>query len=242
MSVATEPGRPSVATTSAGAGAYAGNSQHDRRRDERRRGGRRKSDRQGGERGIDISELYCQFFPKVFAYVYSRVRDQEVSRDITSDVFEKAVSNIAALRAPGSFGPWLFTIVRNEVNCYFRNRMRTDELIQRAALEAELHGEVCGPEEALLSRERLRVLSQFIEQLSSREREVIALRFQADLTSKEIAAVLGTTELNVRVTMCRALSKLRSRIKSRAGFKRVAARQAGPRHLPTPSEQLLMPA
>src|SRR2546421_9551023 len=58
----------------------------------------------------EFSELYHEYFPKVFAYVYGRVQDKEVSLDIVSDVFEKAFIKKKSLRSPESFGSWLFTI------------------------------------------------------------------------------------------------------------------------------------
>ena len=63
----------------------------------------------------EFSDLYNDYFPKVFAYVYGRVQDKETSLDIVSDVFEKAYMKMKSLRSPESFGSWLFTIARNEV-------------------------------------------------------------------------------------------------------------------------------
>src|SRR5262245_61726363 len=68
----------------------------------------------------EFSDLYHDYFPKVFAYVYGRVQDKEVSLDIVSDVFEKAYMKMKSLRSPDSFGSWLFTIARNEVSSHWR--------------------------------------------------------------------------------------------------------------------------
>ena len=43
----------------------------------------------GSEHGGEFAELYRQHFPRVFAYVYGRVQDKEISLDIVADVFEK---------------------------------------------------------------------------------------------------------------------------------------------------------
>ena len=162
----------------------------------------------------EFTELYHQYFPKVFAYVYGRVQDKEVSLDIVSDVFEKAYIKMRSLRSPESFGSWLFTIARNEVSSHWRKTKPAAKAAQEAAWENELHAHPRGPEETVLHKERLASLSELVRQLPRREQEIIALKFDAELTNREIANVLSTSEVNVRVTVFRALRKLRERLQN----------------------------
>jgi RNA polymerase sigma-70 factor (ECF subfamily) len=162
----------------------------------------------------EFTELYHQYFPKVFAYVYGRVQDKEVSLDIVSDVFEKAYIKMRSLRSPESFGSWLFTIARNEVSSHWRKTKPAVKAAQEAAWENELHAHPRGPEETVLHKERLASLSELVRQLPRREQEIIALKFDAELTNREIANVLSTSEVNVRVTVFRALRKLRERLQN----------------------------
>ncbi len=162
----------------------------------------------------EFTDLYHQYFPKVFAYVYGRVQDKEVSLDIVSDVFEKAFIKMQSLRSPESFGSWLFTIARNEVSSHWRKTKPAARAAQEAAWENELHSHPRGPEETVLHKERLASLSQLVRQLPRREQEIIALKFDAELTNREIANVLSTSEVNVRVTVFRALRKLRERLQA----------------------------
>jgi RNA polymerase sigma-70 factor (ECF subfamily) len=179
---------------------------------------RRKSDlpkTQSRTDGLsEFSDLYHEYFPKVFAYVYGRVQDKEVSLDIVSDVFEKAFIKKKSLRSPESFGSWLFTIARNEVSSHWRREKPAARAAQEAAWEKEIHHQPKGPEETLLHRERLNALSELVRQLPKREQEIIALKFDAELTNREIAQVLATSEVNVRVTIFRALRKLRERMQA----------------------------
>ena len=162
----------------------------------------------------EFAYLYDQYFPKVFAYVYGRVQDKEVSLDIVSDVFEKAYIKQKSLRSIDSFGSWLFTIARNEVSSHWRKEKPAVKAAQEAAWETEIHYQPRGPEDALLHKERLGALSELVKQLPKREQEIIALKFDAELTNREIAHVLSTSEVNVRVTIFRALRKLRDRMKT----------------------------
>lgn len=165
----------------------------------------------------EFSELYNQYFPKVFAYVYGRVQDKEVSLDIVSDVFEKAYIKKKSLRSADSFGSWLFTIARNEVSSHWRKEKPAAKAAQEAAWEKEIHHQPRGPEDTLLHKERLTALAQLVKKLPKREQEIIALKFDAELTNREIANVLSTSEVNVRVTIFRALRKLRERMQVAGG-------------------------
>jgi RNA polymerase sigma-70 factor (ECF subfamily) len=175
---------------------------------------RRKTDQPQAQPLNEFSDLYNEYFPKVFAYVYGRVQDKEVSLDIVSDVFEKAFIKKKSLRSPESFGSWLFTIARNEVSSHWRKEKPAARAAQEAAFENELHHQPRGPEETILHRERLDALSLLVRALPRREQEIIALKFDAELTNREIAQVLGTSEVNVRVTIFRALRKLRERMQA----------------------------
>ena len=166
-------------------------------------------------RGLQISEfaeLYDQYFPKVFAYVYGRVQHKEASLDIVSDVFEKAFVKKQSLRSMEAFGSWLFTIARNEVASHWRKEKPAAKALQDAAWHIELNQQPASPEDTLLHRERLSHLVSLLRQLPPREQEIISLKFDAELTNREISSILNTSEVNVRVTIFRALRKLRERM------------------------------
>jgi len=160
----------------------------------------------------EFAELYDQYFPKVFAYVYGRVQHKEASLDIVSDVFEKAFVKKQSLRSVEAFGSWLFTIARNEVASHWRKEKPAAKAMQDAAWHNELNNKPPSPEDTLLHRERVHHLVGLLRQLPPREQEIISLKFDAELTNREIAEILNTSEVNVRVTIFRALRKLRDRM------------------------------
>ena len=168
----------------------------------------------------EFTDLYQQYFPKVFAYVYGRVQEKELSLDIVSDVFEKAFIKKQSLRSPNAFGSWLFTIARNEVSSHWRKEKPAAKAVQEAAWESELNQQPHNPEETLLHKERIDNLAVLLRQLPRREQEIISLKFDAELSNREIAEVLNTSEVNVRVTIFRALRKLRERMQAVGGSQR----------------------
>ena len=162
----------------------------------------------------DFSSRYRQFYPKVFAYVYGRVQEKEIALDLVSEVFERAFTKGSSLRSDGAFEAWLFTIARNAVASHWRKEKPAAKALHSVAWEWELTQHHRDPEQTLLEREQMAILLYHVHQLSQREQEILSLKFDAELSNQHIARVMGTSEVNVRVTLYRALHKLRDRMKS----------------------------
>jgi RNA polymerase sigma factor (sigma-70 family) len=134
---------------------------------------------------------------RIYAYAAYRLGDGPDAEDATSDTFERA------LRYRSSFDPrkgtsaaWLIGIARRSVD---------DILAARTALLVE------PPERATHDRDSaLRIdLARALERLDRRDRELVALRYGADLTAKQIAAQLELKTNAVEVALHRALGRLR---------------------------------
>ncbi|HZP26273.1 MAG TPA: sigma-70 family RNA polymerase sigma factor [Dehalococcoidia bacterium] len=157
-----------------------------------------------------FTEVYDHYFPKVYAFAQNRLNDEDLALDIASAVFEKAYLKMGSLRSPDSIGSWLFAIARNEMVTHWRKEKPVEEAWTQATWELSLTSQHAGPEERLLKKEEAAALARLVQQLPPREQEVIALKFDAELTNREIANVLDTTEINIRVAVFRGLRRLRN--------------------------------
>lgn len=161
------------------------------------------------ERGLDhFAERYRQYFPRVFAFVYGRVQNAQVAEDLVSEVFERAFLKASSLRNAEAFGTWLFTIARNVVNSHGRKRAREQINPDPEVLAAIASGQA-SVESQILRQEEVASLLVQVRRLSQREQEIIALKFDGGLANKQIAEIIGVSEVNVRVILYRALRKLR---------------------------------
>jgi len=120
----------------------------------------------------------------------------------------------AAWRSSDAFGAWLFTIARNAVASHWRKEKPTARALHSVAWEWELTQHHRDPEQTVLEREQMAILLYHVHQLSQREQEVLSLKFDAELSNRQISQVMNTSEVNVRVTIYRVLQKLRDRMKS----------------------------
>ena len=136
---------------------------------------------------------------RVYAYVAYRIGDGADAEDVTSATFERA------LRYRSSFDPsrgdavsWLIGISRRCIADAMQGRETpTDDL-------PEARGD--DHEELVLNRLDLR---DAVGRLDDRDRELIALRFGADLSARQIAEILELKTNAVEVALHRALARLR---------------------------------
>jgi RNA polymerase sigma-70 factor (ECF subfamily) len=143
---------------------------------------------------------------RVYAYVAYRVGDGPDAEDVTSEVFERAV-RYRSTYDPGRGGPlpWLIGIARR---CIDGRRLTP---VPGAAVGSE--GIAPGDLEAA-AVERL-TLAAAISTLDQRSRELVALRYGADLSARQIGTLLGLQTNAVEVALHRALARLRTELERR---------------------------
>lgn len=158
--------------------------------------------------GEAFAELYEQYLPKVFRYIQYRVNSMQLTEDLTSTTFEKALVNFSRYSSDkAKFSTWIFSIARNVVIDHYRVSQRK----QTAPLEeaGEVSSKDRSPEEELFKGEELERLQGYLSQLQHDEQEIIRLKFGAELNNRQIAKMTGLSESNVGTRLYRAVRKLR---------------------------------
>jgi len=159
---------------------------------------------------LQFSETYEKYYTKLFAFVYSRVRDVELAKDLVATTFEKAYAKGHEVRDPAAYSSWLFMIAKNAIAGHFRGIGREANHLERAGGELRFVDGPPMPEDYALRDERVGQLVQYIARLPLRDQELLSLKFDAELKNSEIAKVMKMTPLNVRVAIFRALKRLRA--------------------------------
>ncbi len=153
-----------------------------------------------------FDDLYGQYYDRVYAYLRFRVGSTEVTEDLVSQVFERALTHLVDLQSTAAAGAWLFRIARNCATDYFRRLRPTASL---DTLIDSNHPRGCSPEEVIVAREESARLLVLLNRLPERERELIGLKFVACLQNREIARVLNMPEGTVGSVLHRTLARLR---------------------------------
>jgi RNA polymerase sigma factor (sigma-70 family) len=155
-----------------------------------------------------FGSFYEQYLPKVFQYVNYRVGDRALAEDLTSDIFNKALSSFAKYDSgKATFPTWIFSIARNTLIDYYRRKSREQKFHREADSGVPVSSE--SPEEEVSRSEEIGKLRECLSVLKSNEQELISLKFSGGMTNREIAQITGLSESNVGTILCRAVRKLR---------------------------------
>jgi RNA polymerase sigma-70 factor (ECF subfamily) len=162
---------------------------------------------------LDLEELFREYYPRVYAYIRYRINDVFEAEDLTSEIMERAITHVSSFDArKGAFSTWLFRIAHNAFVNHLKKWQRRGKYHTAFPREETLVAEEPTPEQVILHEEQVADLISNVQTLSSRQQEVLSLRFAGRLTNREIARVLNMNERTVSVTILRALRKLRQQI------------------------------
>lgn len=171
---------------------------------------------------IDASEfgvLFDMHYPVIFNYVFHRLGDYELSRDIASEVFLKAFINIHSFKykgVPVLF--WLYRIANNEIQQYYR-RKKYSPLYFSEAINAGYHNIIQRQsdqeekeqlEKELTAHEDFMLVQQKLKSLPLKYQEVIALKYFEQKTIKEIALIKNQKEGTIKSLVSRGIDKLKN--------------------------------
>jgi RNA polymerase sigma factor (sigma-70 family) len=160
-----------------------------------------------------FSEAYATYYPKLFAFIYSRVRDVELTKDLVAMTMEKAYAKGHQVRDPSAYGGWLFMIAKNAMVGHFRSTKRAYDSYQLAHNELRFVDPTDDPEKSLLQQERAGELRKQMATLSMRDQELLSLQYDGELTNAEIGRITNSSAPAVRVAIFRALRRLKARMK-----------------------------
>lgn len=153
--------------------------------------------------------LYQRYLSCVYNYVRARIGSEEDAADLTQQIFLQALNALPAYQARGvSFAAWLFQIAHNAVIDLYRRRK---SFVSWDMLPDIFHAPP-GQEDMdalLVHHERLARLKILLARLDPFERDLLALRFAAGLSSPEIAQVVGKSPAAVKKQLTRLLHTLK---------------------------------
>lgn len=153
-----------------------------------------------------FAALYTRYYETIFRFVFKRVSDNDLSADITQQVFMKAMENLKRYEFRGlPFSAWLYQIARNEVAQFFRQNKHQRSISMESGQIAYLMEEM----EETNSDADVQRMVKAIQLLRQEEIEFIEMKYFERLPYREIAAIYQIQENNAKVKMHRLLKKLK---------------------------------
>ncbi len=156
-----------------------------------------------------FGELYDEYVKRIYRFIYFKVPSAEQAEDLTSEAFLKAWHYLKEKREVPNLQALLYSVARTVVIDYYRatSLERGNVSLEEGAADMadaasdRLLREVETKFDTTLVLEKLRGLKD-------EYREVVIMKFLDEMTTHEIAAVLGKTASNVRVLLHRATKAL----------------------------------
>ncbi len=146
--------------------------------------------------------VYDQYLTPIYRFVYFKVNDMAEAEDLTSQVFLKCWSYIqdGKITDYGTIRAFLYKVARNTVIDYYRQKTENQPLdeAENVASPEQL------PPETIDNNLSVALIVSQIKKLKDEYREVLILKFVNELSTTEIAEILGKTRGNIRVLLHRA--------------------------------------
>ena len=162
---------------------------------------------EAGQRAESLEELFTAHEGALLRYAQRLVHSAEISEEIVQEAFMKLHAQFNEVRQPKA---WLYRTTHNLA----LNHLRANQKIVPLELQAEGGSEgmaapdQVGPDQHLFQREAVEATRVCLSKLDSRQREVIRLKFEENLSYKQIAAQLDLSEGNVGYILHHALKQL----------------------------------
>jgi RNA polymerase sigma factor (sigma-70 family) len=152
-----------------------------------------------------FSILYNKYAVKVYRKCYALLRDQGAAEDAMQEIFVKVMINLANFNEKAQFSTWIYSITYNFCIDIIRKQKKTKNLfvddIERAP---DLADEI--PDEFLLSMEVQR-LKTVLAMLPTDDHAILLMKYQDDMSIKEIADSLDKTDSAIKMKIKRAKEK-----------------------------------
>ena len=145
------------------------------------------------------------FWNDVYGFMLQRTQNENEAEDLTIRCFGKAFEKIMTYNEAYGFKTWLTTIAKNLHIDQLRKKSNTN-ITTKASQEVaqKIADSAPSPEDDLIRKQRLETLLNTIKNLKPRYREVIQLKYLQELSIKQMAEKLNSSESTVKVKLMRA--------------------------------------
>jgi RNA polymerase sigma-70 factor (ECF subfamily) len=160
----------------------------------------------------EFQVLYDRYFNAIFNFIFRRIDDEQVTADLTSQTFLKALGNLKKYKHKGfPFSAWLYRIASNEINRHYRSGKRKlvysfDESEFEQLIEKNVERETDIDIDYII---------RHMQSMSESDIEVLELRFFEEKSFAEVGFILNITEGNAKMRTYRAVEKLKKLIERR---------------------------
>ena len=153
---------------------------------------------------------------RLYPFVFRTTLNHDLTEDVLQETLLSILRQVTSLREIQRFWPWVYQIARSKIQDNLRRRRVRSSgkawLLQKQYQASVAQATSENLLEAKIHQEKLQQVSEVLEQLSRKHRDVLRLRYFEQLPYAEIASLTRTTPQMARVRFYRAKKSLKARL------------------------------
>ena len=157
-----------------------------------------------------FDEIMIRYERQMYRLCYRFVGNSDDARDLAQDVFVKAFENLATFRRESSLKTWLYRIATNHCINYVKSNSR--EFVEVTEDIGKTNATI---QQQLEDDEQRRHFRQLVRMLPPKQRAILELRIQEQLSYEEIATMSNRSVSTIKASVFFALEKMRKLVKHR---------------------------
>ena len=155
------------------------------------------------------SELIGIYYKDVYRYVYKQTNDEELSKDLTQEIFISMLKSIEGYEGKkSSFKTWLYKISSNKVIDYYRSRYYKYTTIVDEIENYEFPS-VHNIEKEFELKEDAKEVIDIVNSLNANIQQIFRLKIFGDMTFKDIGKLLDISESTAKTRYYGAVRKIK---------------------------------
>jgi len=163
-----------------------------------------------------FAKLYQQYCPQLFYFARKRLGSDDRASDCVQSVFLSALIHLNELRNPENFRGWLYRVCSQEIARIYRSEGRASDTLSLDAMDEKqqsdydaLWSQEDDTDSAIAASQELQVLHCCLAKLTKHQKDILVLRYYAELEPCEIVNVLEISSATVRKRLHDATVALR---------------------------------
>lgn len=149
--------------------------------------------------------LYKRYSSKVYSKCISLLKNEAMAQDATQEIFTKIYLNLAKFSERSKFSTWIYSITYNYCIDYIRKKKKEKKLFSSEIEDPPEQIEEV--EDAELLEMEVSRLKRVLENIPEGDKAILLMKYQEEMSIKEIAAALNKTESAVKMRIKRAKHK-----------------------------------
>lgn len=154
--------------------------------------------------------IYDRYAQKIFRKCLSFAKDQSIAEDLTHDIMMSIFTKLSTFSGKAKFSTWVYAVTYNYCVDYTRKKTKLNEASDRYLNDLSLQSDNFDDYELKISEEKIDQLRIVLDKITPSDKAILLMKYQDDISIKEIAYSLQISESAVKMRLKRAKEKVLS--------------------------------